>query len=327
MKAARIHAYGGPEEFRVEEAPRPIPGPHDVLIEVRAAAVNPVDCKMRSGYMRAFLRYSLPLIMGLDLSGVVVEVGAKCSRLKVGDEVYASPGPKQIGTYAEFAVVNEEHVGLKPSNLTHLEAAGIPLAGLTAWDCLQGLKAGQRVLILAGSGGVGTLAIQLAKERGAEVITTCSARNSELVRGLGADQVIDYTQQDFGEVVSELDMVLDAIGDWGPCRRAIRRGGSLRTICSGLPEAARRWGPYLGPLVVGANLLSFKLGSLPTGVKIGNVLRRPSAESLAELTKRIEAGSLRPVMDQVFPLEEIVAAHERSESGRARGKIVIEMGV
>jgi len=325
MRAARIHGYGGPEVLRVEEAPRPVPGPRDVLIEVKAASVNPVDCKMRSGYMRGFLRFSLPVVMGLDLSGVVVEVGAKCARLKVGDEVYASPHPTQIGTYAEFAVVAERHVGLKPSNLTHVEAAGIPLAGLTAWDCLEGLRAGERILILAGSGGVGTLAIQLAKERGAEVITTCSARNAELVRGLGADQVIDYTQQDFGEVVSGLDRVLDALGDWGACRRVLRRGGRLCTIVSGLPTAAQRYGPYLGPLAVAGNLLGFQVSSLFAGVRVSNVLRRPSAENLDQLRERIEAGTLRPVVDRVFPLEEIEAAHRYSESGRARGKICVEI--
>ena len=275
--------------------------------------------------MRGFLRYARPFPLGFDLSGVVVEVGSRCTRLKPGDEVYASPGPRQIGTYAEFARVDERHAALKPASLSHAEAAGIPLAGLTAWDCLRPLRAGQRVLILVGSGGVGTLAIQLAKERGAEVVTTCSARNAELVRELGADQVIDYTRQDFREALSGVDMVLDALGTWSACRQVVRRGGHLRTICSGLPEATRRWGPYLGPLTVGLNTLGFLLTSFPSGVKIGNVVRKPSAEHLDQLTARIEGGQLRAVVDRVFPLEEIAEAHRYSESGRARGKIAIQI--
>lgn len=323
MRAARIHAYGGPEELRVEEAPQPEPGPRDVLVEVHAASVNPIDCKMRGGAMRGILRYRRPFALGLDLSGVVVEVGRKVERLKVGDEVYASPNQRQIGTYAEYAVVDERHTGRKPTNLTHAEAAGIPLAGLTAWDCLVPLKAGQRVLILAGSGGVGTLAIQLAKERGAHVITTCSARNEQLVRELGADEVIDYRQQEFTDVVSGLDMVLDALGCWSESRRVLRRGGHLRSIVSGLPQATKRYGPYLGPLSVGLRMASFKLTSILLGVRTKNVLRTPSAANLDELTRRIEAGTLAPVVDRTVPLDEIAEAHRYSESGRARGKIAI----
>jgi len=324
MRAACIRAYGGPEELKVEDLPDPTPGPKDVLIEVHAAAINPVDCKMRGGAMRGFLRKPFPFVLGADLSGVVREVGAKCTRLKVGDEVYTSPHHSQLGTYAELAVVKEEHVGLKPHSLTHQEAAGIPLAGLTAWDCLTPLEAGQRALILAGSGGVGTLAIQLAKERGAYVITTCSERNTELVRSLGADEVIDYTKQDFADELSEIDLVLDSLGDWAHAKKVLRRGGRLRTIVSGLPDATKRYGPYVGPLTVGVNTVGLLLGSFVCqGVCASSVLRQPSAANLDELTKRVEAGTLRPVVDRVFPLDEIVAAHEYSETGRARGKIVI----
>ncbi|MCA8924191.1 MAG: NADP-dependent oxidoreductase [Planctomycetes bacterium] len=323
MKAARIHAYGGPDELRVEEAPRPRPGPRDLLVEVHASSVNPIDCKLRGGAMRGLLRYPLPLVLGFDLSGVVVEVGARCSRFQPGDAVYASPDQRRIGTYAEFALVDERHAALKPPSLSHTQAAGVPLAALTAWDCLKPLRAGQRVLILAGSGGVGTFAIQLAKERGAEVLTTCSARNEQLVRELGADQVLDYTQHAFEDVLSGVDLVLDALGRWSACRRVLRRGGHLRTIVSGLPEATQRWGPYLGPLSVGLHMLGFKLSSLVAGVKVKNVLREASGEALAELTARIEAGTLRPVVERVFPLDEVVAAHRLSESGRARGKLVI----
>lgn len=323
MRAARIHAYGGPEELKVEDAPRPTPGPHDVLVEVHASSINPVDCKMRAGAMRGLLRFPLPLTLGLDLSGVVVEVGARCERLRPGDAVYASPHQRQIGTYAEYAVVDERHAAKKPRNLSHVEAAGIPLAGLTAWDCLTPLQAGQRALILAGSGGVGTLAIQLAKLRGAHVTATCSARNADLVRDLGADEVLDYTQVDYAEALRDLDLVLDALGEWTRCRKVLRRGGQLRTIVSGLPEATERHGPYLGPVTVGLAMARFKLGSVCSGVRVSNVLRAPSGDNLAAFTALLEAGHLRPVVDRVFPLDEIAEAHRYSESGRARGKIAI----
>ncbi|MEZ6187541.1 MAG: NADP-dependent oxidoreductase [Planctomycetota bacterium] len=325
MRAACIRAYGGPEELRVEELPEPRPGPRDVLIEVHATSVNPVDCKIRAGAMRGILRKAFPLTLGLDVSGVVREVGKRCQRLKPGDAVYASPHHSQIGTYAELAVVEEAHVGLKPPSLSHTQAAGIPLAGLTAWDCLTPLRAGQRALILAGSGGVGTLAIQLAKERGAHVITTCSARNADLVRTLGADEVIDYREQDFADVLEGVDLVLDALGDWSHAKRPLRRGGHLRTIVSGLPEATERYGPYLGPLTVGVNTLGLLLGSRLCGVRAASVLRRASAANLDELSRRVEAGALRPIVDRVLPLDEVVAAHEYSESGRARGKIVLAL--
>ena len=322
MRALRIHAYGGPDQLRLDDAPRPQPGPRDVLIEVHAAGINPVDCKMRGGAMRGFLRWRLPQTLGLDLSGVVVEAGERCTRLKVGDAVWASPHHRQIGAYAEYAVVDERHADLKPASLTHAEAAGIPLAGLTAWDCLTPLRAGQRALILAGSGGVGTLAIQLAKERGATVWTTCSGRNAELVRSLGADEVVDYTQQDVTAVCRDMDLVLDALGDWAACRTMLKRGGHLRTIVSGLPELTKRRGPLLGPLSVGARMAGFKLGSCLRGVRVANVVRRPSAEGLAALRERVDAGTLRPVVDRTFPLERGVEAHTASESGRARGKLV-----
>jgi NADPH:quinone reductase-like Zn-dependent oxidoreductase len=327
MKAARIHAYGGPDEFRIDDVPRPKPGPRDVLIEVHASSVNPVDCKMRGGGMRGILRYRLPLTMGFDVSGVVVEAGDKVTRLEPGDAVYSSPHQRQIGTYAEYVVVDERHVGLKPSAISHAEAAGIPLAGLTAWQCLDGLQPGQRALILAGAGGVGTLAIQLAKERGAHVATTCSARNVDLVRELGADEVIDYTRQEFQDVLSGYDLALDALGGpaLGHCRRVLRRGGRLSSIVSDLPTATKRFGPYLGPLSVGLRLASFKFTSLLAGVSVRNVLRTPSAADLDQLTRRIEAGTLKPLVDRVFPLEEIAEAHRASEAGRARGKIVISV--
>ncbi|MCA9609375.1 MAG: zinc-binding dehydrogenase, partial [Myxococcales bacterium] len=215
MRAARIHAYGAPDVLQVDEVPDPEPGPRDLLVEVHASSINPVDYKIRSGGQRALIHYRLPWILGLDFSGVVRKVGAKVTRFQVGDEVYGSPTHRRPGCYAELLCVDERQAARKPRNMTHAEAASIPLVGMTAWGALvvQGrLRAGEKALITAGSGGVGSFAIQLAKSLGAHVATTCSARNAELVRSLGADEVIDYREQRVEEVLSGYDYVLDALG-------------------------------------------------------------------------------------------------------------------
>ncbi|MBX3273367.1 MAG: NADP-dependent oxidoreductase [Sandaracinaceae bacterium] len=331
MRAARIHEYGPPEALRVEEVPRPAPGPRDVLVEVHAASVNPVDYKIRSGAQRALIHYRLPWILGLDFSGVVVEVGAAVARFRVGDEVYGSPTHRRPGTYAEYLCVDERQAAHKPTNLTHLEAASIPLVGLTAWDALvvKGrLRAGQRALIHAGSGGVGTLAIQLAKALGAHVATTCSERNAELVRSLGADEVIDYRAQRFDEVLSGYDFVLDALGGEERVRsfRVLRRGGRLATMIGGFPEAAEKYGPWRGaPVAIGGLVAVTLRGLLMHGVTVHHVLREPDGRLLEPLTRLLEDGAIRAVIDRVYPLAEIAEAHRHQETGRARGKIVIDV--
>lgn len=330
MRAARIHRYGPPEVFQIEDVPDPEPGPRDVLVEVHASSVNPVDYKIRSGGQRAIIHYRLPWTLGLDFSGVVAAVGRKVKRLQVGDEVYGSPTHRRQGCYAERVLVDERAVAIKPRNLSHREAASIPLVGLTAWDALvvKGrLRRGQRALIHAGSGGVGTFAIQLAKDLGAHVATTCSARNEELVRSLGADEVIDYRERRFDEELRDYDFVLDALG--GETRersfRVLRRGGRLATMIGGVPAATKKHGVALGLVVAGARLTSVTLrGRLIHGVQVHHVLRESDARLLAPITQRIEAGVIRAVVDRVYPLEEIADAHRYSESGRARGKIVID---
>ena len=215
MKAATIRAYGGPEVFAIEEVPDPEVGPRDVLVEVRAAGINPVDAKMRRGVQRAIAPKRMPAVLGLDVSGVVVAVGAKVSRFGVGDEVFGSPTHRRQGTYAELVSVNERELALKPARLSHLQAASIPLVAQTAWQSLvtrARLGAGESVFIQAGSGGVGTFAIQLAKHLGAEVTTTTSAHNLSLVKRLGADRTIDYRRERYDELLCEMDVALECLG-------------------------------------------------------------------------------------------------------------------
>lgn len=331
MKAATIHRYGSPDVLTLEQVPRPVIGSRDVLIQVHATSINPVDWKIRSGNQRAIIHYKLPWILGMDVSGVVVEVGSQVKQFRPGDEVYSSPTHKRLGTYAQYVAIDEHAVAHKPKNLTHEEAASLPLVGLTAWEALvtRGrLQSGQQVLIQAGSGGVGSFAIQLAKHLGASVISTCSSRNVQLVRDLGADQVIDYTQQNFWDVLRNIDLVVDVLGgkDLLRSRQVVRRGGRISMVTASLPKHTQRWGVPLGFLVTVWEILSFVLWSrLRYGISVSLIVRPPSGAILREITNLVEAGAIRPLVDRVFPLEEIVAAHEYSESGRVRGKIVVSV--
>lgn len=329
MRAARITAYGGPEVLSVDDdAPEPVAGRGEVLVDVHASSVNPIDCKIRGGALRAALRYPLPRTLGMDLSGVVAAVGEGVERWKVGDEVVASPGPKTPGTYAERTVVKAGELGRKPKNLTHQEAASLPLAFLTAWQSLvdtSALKAGERLLVQAGAGGVGTLAIQLGKHLGAFVVTTCSAANSELVKSLGADQVIDYRNEAWDQVASEVDVVLDAIGfaEARRARKVLRKGGRIVGISVGLPERVKKAGPLLGLLGTGVAMACNIVGSRLHGVPSRFITRRPDGKQLDLMADLCEQGVIRPVIDTVYPLARIADAHRQSDSGRTRGKIVI----
>jgi len=329
MKAARIHRYGGPEVLVVEDVPVPEPAPGEVLVAVHASSVNPVDTKIRRGYQRAVVRRRLPTVLGMDLSGVVEAVGPGVEGFAPGDEVFASPNHRGDGTYAEYARVKVAELAPKPANLTHEEAASLPLVALTAWQCLDGrAQPGDRVLIQAGSGGVGTAAIQLAKHLGATVTTTCSGRNADLVRELGADSVVDYTQERFWEVLEPQDLALDALGgaERRRLRQVLRRGGRLVSVNSDLPALARRVGPYLGVVAAALKLAAAILWSrLSRNVRLTPVVRSPDGQALAHLARLTESGALRPIIDRVYPLEEIAEAHRYSESGRARGKIVIRI--
>jgi NADPH:quinone reductase-like Zn-dependent oxidoreductase len=243
MKAVRIHTYGGPEVLRYEDVPRPAPAAGEVLIKIHAAAVNPVDWKVRAGHLKDMLKYHMPLIPGWDAAGVIEDVGAGVARLKRGDEVYTRPDITRDGTYAEYIAVREREVALKPKSLDHVHAAAIPLAALTAWQALfdaGGLSAGQRVLIHAAAGGVGSFAVQLAKWKGAYVIGTASAHNHEFLCGLGADETIDYNTRRFEDEVHDVDMVLDAMAGETQKRswKTLKPGGILVSIL-GLEDPPR----------------------------------------------------------------------------------------
>src|SRR6476659_9355549 len=235
MKAIRIHSYGGLEVLKYEDAPRPQPQAGEVLVRVHAAGVNPIDWKVRQGHMKDFWPHKFPLILGWDVSGTVEEVGPRVSRFKIGDEVYSIPDPTRNGAYADYVVVRESELALKPNSLHHIRAAAVPLAALTAWQSLfdtAQLQPGQRVLIHAGSGGVGHVAVQLAKWKGAYVFATASTKNQELLRELGVDEPIDYTKQKFEDVARDVDLVLDLIGGETQERSwsVLKKGGVLLSV-------------------------------------------------------------------------------------------------
>ena len=309
MKAVRIHAYGGPEVLHFEEnVPLPTLEPEDILIRVRAAAVNPVDWKIREGYLQGSLNHALPLILGWDVSGEVVEVDPAVTEFKVGDEVYARPDINRDGGYAEYIAVKAGAAARKPTRLDHIHAAAVPLAALTAWQSLVDaarLHAGQTVLVHAAAGGVGSLAVQLAKARGARVIATASALNSGIVAELGADQFIDYTKTHFEDVAKDVDVVFDTIGGDTQKRswQTLKPGGILVSVVSPPPEA-----------VAAAH-----------GVRGAFVFVQPSGEQLTQIADLIDGGKMQPVIHTVLPLDEVRQAHAISQTGHARGKIVLQV--
>ena len=308
MKAIRIHNYGGPEVLQYEDAPRPQPQAGEVLIRVHAAGVNPIDWKVREGHMKDFWPHKFPLIPGWDLSGVVEEFGPGVSRFKIGDEVYSVPDVSRDGAYAEYVVVRESELALKPKSLHHVHAAAAPLAALTAWQALFDagqLVSGQRILIHGGSGGVGHVAVQLAKWKGAHVFGTASTKNQELLRELGVDEPIDYTKQKFEDVARNVDLVLDLIGGETQERSwsVLKKGGVLLSLVQ-------------PPSVEKAKAL---------GVRAAFVAGHPSGAQLAEIAKLIDSGELKLTIDRILPLSEVRRAHELSKSGHTHGKIVLRI--
>ncbi|MEN5219614.1 NADP-dependent oxidoreductase [Stenotrophomonas sp. TWI602] len=332
MKAFLVDRYGKKETGRIGDAPQPPLRDDDVLIRVHAASVNALDTKIRTGEFKLILPYRLPLILGNDMAGTVVSVGAGVHHFNPGDEVYARPDDDRIGTFAEFIAVNAASVALKPGNLTMVEAASLPLVALTAWQALvetAQLKAGQKVFIQAGSGGVGTVAIQLAKHLGAFVATTTSTANVAWVKDLGADVVIDYKQQDFATELRDYDVVLNSLGKDELTRslQILRPGGHLISI-SGPPTPAFASARALAwPLKQVMRLLSHGIRSKAKqkGVTYTFVFMRASGQQLSEITSLVEAGAIRPVIDRVFPFQQTQGALAHVESGRAKGKVVVEM--
>jgi NADPH:quinone reductase-like Zn-dependent oxidoreductase len=332
MKAFIVDRYGSSDNVRAAEMPDPEVRENDVLVQVRAAGVNLLDSKIRNGEFKQILPYRLPVILGNDVAGVVVRAGSRVQRFKPGDEVYARPGKDRIGAFAEFISIREDDLALKPERLTMEEAASIPLVGLTAWQALierGNLEKGQKVLIHAGSGGVGTFAIQLAKHVGATVATTTSAANADLVKRLGADVVIDYRKDDFEKLLDDYDVVLNSLGSetLKKSLRVLKPGGKLISI-SGPPDPdfAREIGsPWiLGPVM---RVLSYRIrrAAKRRHVSYSFLFMRANGDQLREITALIDSQVVHPVMDRVFPFESTREAMAYLEKGRAKGKVVVKV--
>jgi NADPH:quinone reductase-like Zn-dependent oxidoreductase len=307
-------------------------GPNGVLVEMRAASVNPVDWKLRQGLLHAVMPVVFPVIWGCDLSGVVKEVGPSVTLFKPGDEVYGMKdgyvAKTYRGTYAEYVVVPEKSLAAKPKALSHEQAAAVPLTALTAWQAMvnQGrLKPGQRVLIHAGAGGVGIMAIQIAKAFGAYVAATASARNQDLLRELGADLAIDYTREKVGKVRPKFDLVLDAVGEsvWAESFRALKVGGRLVTLSPPIPEHP---GGKLKFFAAAGRGVAFGVArGLLGGKRLAVTRVKPRGGELEKISALIEAGKVRPVVEKIFALEQIAEAHRLSEAGHVRGKLAIRI--
>lgn len=331
MKAFLIDRYGK-NSGRIGEAPVPVVGVRDVLIEVHASSVNVLDSKISSGEFKLILPYALPLILGNDLAGVVVKVGSQVTQFKPGDEVYARPPETRIGTFAELIAVDENAVARKPVNTSMAQAASLPLVALTAWQVLvetAQLKKGQKVLIHAGSGGVGSIAIQLARHLGAFVATTTSTANVEWVKALGADLVIDYKQQDFESVLHDYDVVLNSLGPdvLQKSLNVLKSGGQLISI-SGPPTAQFAQEQGLSwPLQQVMRLLShgIRRKARKQAVSYTFVFMRANGAQLQKIATLVEEAIIRPVIDRSFSFASTAEALKYVEQGRAKGKVVVTL--
>jgi len=318
--------------MRAGDMPDPEPREDDVLVQIHAAGVNLLDSKIRNGEFKRILPYRLPLILGHDVAGVVVRVGSRVRRFKPGDEVYARPADGRIGAFAEFIAIKDEDVAIKPKALSMEDAASMPLVGLTAWQALierANLKKGQKVLIHAGSGGVGTFAIQLAKHVGATVATTTSTANVALVRSLGADVVIDYKKEDFAHILQDYDVVLSSLDKvtLEKSLRVLKPGGQLISI-SGPPDAAfaRSIGAsWALRVIMGFLSYGIRAKAKRRQVHYSFLFMRASGDQLSEITSLIDDGIIRPVVDRVFPFTSTKEAMAYVEAGRAKGKVVVSL--
>jgi NADPH:quinone reductase-like Zn-dependent oxidoreductase len=332
MKAIVMEKYGAVDVIQIRELPKPKIRENEILVEVYAAGVNPIDNKIRQGKMKPLLTFKLPLILGTDIAGVVVETGSKVSKFKKGDEVYASLGTSKMGAYAQYVPVNENDLALKPKNLTFEEASSIPLVGLTSYQALHDvakLAPGQKVLVKAGSGGIGTFAVQLAKAMGAEVATTTSTENAGWVKQLGADRIIDYKTQKFEKVLNGYDVIFHTV-DGEPTERGLnilKPGGHLLSIV-GPPDAkfARSVGLNLF-LQWGCGLLGWKINRLSgkAGVHYTFIFVTPSGRQLDEIRSLVETGKIKPVIDRIFEMDQAREAFSYVALGRSKGKVVLRI--
>ena len=308
MRAIQIQEFGDTEVLRIQEVPMPVPGPGELLVRVHAAAVNPVDTSIRSGRAGGLSGASLPYVPGFDVSGTVTAIGPEVDEFEVDDEIFAMVNLRRGGTYAEYTIVLENEAALKPARATHAEAAAIPLVALTAWQALfevAKLQPGQTILIHAGAGGVGSIAVQLAKWRGARIIATASDYNHDFLRELGVDVPVDYRTQNFEDFASDVDVVLDPIGGDTQVRslQTLKEEGILVSIV-GLTSEGR---------------------NPSRNVRATSILVRPNSTQLSEIGGLIQNGIINPIVSYRFPLEQAPLAHEQSQTRRTRGKIVIEV--
>ena len=332
MKAYTINRYSREDKLQLVEIPEPVMKENDVFIEVHSASINQLDIKLKSGEFKLILPYKFPMILGHDVAGTVKKAGLKVTRFKVGDEVFARPADFRIGTFAEYIAVHENDVALKPGNITMEQAASLPLVALTVWQAFMekaNLKKGQKVFIQAGSGGVGTIAIQFAKHLGAIVATTTSAGNFELVKSLGADIAIDYKTQDFAMILKEYDVVLNSQDEKTLARSfgIVRPGGKVISI-SGPPDMAfakERGLSWLMKTAVYFLSRKVRKQAKQYGVDYSFLLMQANGKQLSEIGKLIEADVLRPVVDKVFMFEEMNEAMSYVAGGRARGKVIVKV--
>ncbi|MEG3895365.1 MULTISPECIES: NAD(P)-dependent alcohol dehydrogenase [unclassified Microcoleus] len=313
MKAVVFDRYGDVEVLQYREVSKPIAKSNELLVRVCASSVNPVDWKIRQGHLQLLTGFNFPRIVGSDISGVVVEVGPEVTQFQPGDEVYTFLNPIYGGACAEYAAVAESDAAIKPKNITHTEAAAVPIAGLTALQALRDLgqiQAGNKVLINGASGGVGTFAVQVAKAMNAEVIGVCSAKNREFVKSLGADFVLDYAEVDFTQQPDKYDIILDAVGTrtFAECEKVLQ------------PE-----GVYISTLPSFDNLAPILTSWFVSGKKAKLIVANANTSDLGVLRELIESGKVEPIVDRTYSLAEVAAAHAYSETCRAVGKIAISI--
>ncbi|RFA33322.1 NADPH:quinone reductase [Virgibacillus dokdonensis] len=310
MKAIIINQYGHANQLQERDVPKPQIKDNQVLVEMHATSINPIDWKVREGYLKEMLPLEFPIILGWDAAGIVQEIGSSVTKFKTGDRVFARPATSAQGTYAEYTAIDEDKLALLPENITFDEAAAVPLAGLTAWQCLFDfgqVKANDKVFIHAGSGGVGTYAIQFAKHVGAYVATTASENNKELVESLGADKFINYKKEDFTEIIKDYDLVIDTIGGevQEKSMHVLKEGGKLVSIVQPPNEALAK----------------------ELGITAGFLWLQANGKQLEEIAKLMESGHVKSIVGHHFPLtqEGVQQAHQLSETHHAKGKIIINM--
>lgn len=328
MKAFVVTRYGA-DGLEPADVPDPAVGTHDVLVDIRAASINPLDKMIRNGEFKQLIKYRRPFVLGHDLSGVITRVGADVRGFKVGDEIYARPRDLRIGAFAEQIAINADDLALKPASLSFEEAAAVPLVALAAWQALvevADLEPGQKVLVHAGAGGLGSTVVQVAKHLGAHVATTVHTDDVERVRALGADEIIDFTRQDFTDIVAGYDVVLDSLGPASLEKSlTVLRPGGLAISVVGPPDpafATQLGQPIMKPVM---GLLSWKVRrrARKLGVRYSFFFMRASGAELATLAELYDAGILRPVLDRTFPFDRTLDAMAYVEQGKAAGKIVV----